>query len=49
MNPQNVEPVPAAFDEYADPDAYNAALEQGITISGEDKSYFAHGRSFQER
>jgi SAM-dependent methyltransferase len=44
MNPQNVEPVSAAFDEYADPDAYDAALEQGIAISGEDKSYFAHGR-----
>jgi SAM-dependent methyltransferase len=30
------------FDQYADD--YDKALEQGIGISGEDKSYFAEGR-----
>jgi SAM-dependent methyltransferase len=44
MASQHVGLSPAEFDEYADPDAYDAALEQGIAISGEDKSYFARGR-----
>ncbi|HWP43637.1 MAG TPA: methyltransferase [Blastocatellia bacterium] len=30
------------FDEYAS--EYDAALQQGLSISGEDKHYFAHGR-----
>jgi SAM-dependent methyltransferase len=30
------------FDEYASD--YDAALAQGISVSGEDKDYFAHGR-----
>lgn len=30
------------FDHYAE--EYDAALEQGLAVSGEDKSYFAHGR-----
>jgi SAM-dependent methyltransferase len=33
---------PPEFDEYAED--YDNALEQGIGISGEDKSYFAEGR-----
>jgi SAM-dependent methyltransferase len=44
MTPEKVGLGPVEFDEYADPDAYNAALEQGIALSGEDKSYFARGR-----
>jgi SAM-dependent methyltransferase len=44
MASQNVGLGPAEFDEYADPAAYDTALEQGIALSGEDKSYFAHGR-----
>jgi len=32
----------AAFDEYAL--EYDAALEKGISVSGEHKDYFAHGR-----
>lgn len=32
----------SAFDAYATD--YDAALEQGISVSGEDKEYFAHGR-----
>jgi SAM-dependent methyltransferase len=44
MVSQNVELGAAAFDEYSDPAAYDAALEQGIAISGEGKSYFAQGR-----
>jgi SAM-dependent methyltransferase len=31
-----------AFDEYAD--GYDAALTQGLSVSGEDKHYFARGR-----
>lgn len=31
-----------AFDEYAA--AYDAALAQGLSVSGEDKSFFANGR-----
>jgi len=30
------------FDQYAD--SYDAALEQAISVSGEDKDYFARGR-----
>src|SRR4051812_19980524 len=33
---------PSAFDAYAA--EYDAALEQGISISGEGKEYFARGR-----
>ena len=32
----------AEFDRYAE--AYDAALAQGISVSGEDKNFFAHGR-----
>jgi SAM-dependent methyltransferase len=32
----------AEFDRYAE--EYDAALEQGISVSGEDKHYFARGR-----
>ncbi|GAC1402448.1 MAG: class I SAM-dependent methyltransferase [Pyrinomonadaceae bacterium] len=32
----------AEFDTYAE--TYDAALEQAISVSGEDKNYFAHGR-----
>lgn len=32
----------AEFDQYAE--CYDAALDQGISISGEDRSYFAQGR-----
>jgi trans-aconitate methyltransferase len=31
-----------AFDEYSDD--YDAALAEGLSVSGEDKSFFAHGR-----
>ena len=34
--------APSEFDQYADD--YDKALEQGIGISGEDKTYFAEGR-----
>jgi SAM-dependent methyltransferase len=44
MASHNIELGAPEFDEYADPDAYDAALAQGVAISGEDKSYFAHGR-----
>jgi SAM-dependent methyltransferase len=44
MASQNVGLGRPEFDEYADPEAYDAALEHGIAISGEDKSYFARGR-----
>jgi SAM-dependent methyltransferase len=44
MAAQDVGLGSAEFDEYADPDAYDTALEQGIALSGEDKSYFAQGR-----
>jgi SAM-dependent methyltransferase len=44
MPSQNVEIGPAEFDEFADPEAYDAALERGISVSGEGKSYFARGR-----
>jgi SAM-dependent methyltransferase len=30
------------FDRYAD--AYDSALERGISVSGEDRRFFAHGR-----
>ncbi len=30
------------FDQYAE--NYDAALAQGISVSGENKDYFAHGR-----
>jgi len=33
---------PAAFDQYADD--YDSALARGISVSGEDKMYFARGR-----
>jgi SAM-dependent methyltransferase len=33
---------PTAFDEYAD--NYDAALEQGLSATGESKDYFAQGR-----
>lgn len=33
---------PAEFDRYAE--EYDAALTQGLSVSGEDKNYFAHGR-----
>ncbi len=33
---------PAEFDAYAGD--YDAALARGISVSGEDKDYFAHGR-----
>lgn len=33
---------PVHFDEYAD--NYDAALDRGISLSGEDKDYFARGR-----
>ncbi len=32
----------AEFDRYAE--EYDAALAQGLSVSGENKSYFAHGR-----
>ncbi|HLW67099.1 MAG TPA: class I SAM-dependent methyltransferase [Gemmataceae bacterium] len=32
----------SAFDAYAN--GYDAALEQGLSVSGEGKNYFAHGR-----
>lgn len=35
-------PDPAEFDRYAE--AYDAALAQGLSVSGEDKNYFAQGR-----
>jgi SAM-dependent methyltransferase len=41
---QNLRLGEAEFDDYADPEAYDAALDRGISISGEDKSYFARGR-----
>ena len=44
MAAQNIRLGDAEFDEYADPEAYDAALDRGISISGEDKSYFARGR-----
>src|SRR5437899_11986386 len=31
------------FDQYAK--SYDAALAKGLSMSGEDKSYFAHGRA----
>ena len=31
-----------AFDQYADD--YDAALARGVSVSGEDKEFFAHGR-----
>jgi hypothetical protein len=35
-------PPGTAFDEYtAD---YDTALARGLSVSGEDKAYFAHGR-----
>src|SRR5262245_23633059 len=39
-NPQTE--VNAAFDAYAS--GYDAALEQGLSVSGENRSYFARGR-----
>jgi SAM-dependent methyltransferase len=33
---------PAAFDRYAG--AYDTALEQGLSVSGENKTFFARGR-----
>ncbi len=36
-----VAPAPE-FDQYAG--SYDAALAQGLSVSGEDKDYFAHGR-----
>ena len=33
---------PDVFDQYAD--EYDAALDEGISVSGEDKNYFARGR-----
>lgn len=44
MASQNIGLGEVEFDEYADPEAYDAALKRGISISGEDKSYFARGR-----
>jgi SAM-dependent methyltransferase len=41
MNPTDTPPL-TTFDEYAD--AYEAALESGISVSGESKEYFAEGR-----
>jgi SAM-dependent methyltransferase len=41
MNPQG-SAAPASFDAYADD--YDAALRQGISVSGEGKDYFAEGR-----
>jgi len=35
--------VSGNFDQYAE--GYDAALDQGISVSGEDKSYFARGRA----
>jgi SAM-dependent methyltransferase len=36
------DPAKPGFDEYAK--EYDAALEQGLSVSGENKDYFAHGR-----
>ena len=44
MASQNLRLGEAEFDEYADPEAYDAALDRGISVSGEDKTYFARGR-----
>lgn len=35
-------PTPAQFDRYAG--EYDAALAQGLSVTGESKEYFAHGR-----
>jgi SAM-dependent methyltransferase len=35
-------PTPTGFDEYAA--NYDAALAQGLSVSGEDKTFFARGR-----
>ena len=40
MTFQNVRLGDAEFDEYADPEAYDQALDRGISISGEDKTVF---------
>ena len=44
MTLENVRLGDTEFDEYADPEAYDRALDRGISLSGEGKTYFARGR-----